>query len=116
MGKGKRILVLGFLIGLIMSCLLATTVVAGSSVYYGKVVGFVFTVMQVEEENGIISVFWVGHRSHLDSRAPFFGDRVRIKYVKDALGRNAVTRIAVFPHTPSARGDRGHYALKHMDK
>jgi len=107
MGKGKRILVLGFLVGLIMSCLLATTAAAGSRVYYGKVVGFVFTVMQVEEENGSISVFWVGHRSHLDSRAPFFGDRVRIEYVKDALGRNAVTRIAVLPRIPSAREGRG---------
>ena len=107
MGKGKRILVLGFLVGLIMSCLLATTAAAGSRVYYGKVVGFVFTVMQVEEENGSISVFWVGHRSHLDSRVPFFGDRVRIEYVKDALGRNAVTRIAVLPRIPSAREGRG---------
>lgn len=116
MGNGKRILIIAFLISLIVLSVLVNTATAGPKAYYGKVVGFVFTVMQVEEENGSISVFWLGHRSHLDSRAPFFGDRVKIEYVKDALGRNAVTRIAVLPRTPSARGGRGLYALKHMGK
>jgi hypothetical protein len=51
--------------------------------------------IQVKEENGRISVSWLGHRTHLDSRVPFIGDRVKIEYAKDRLGRNAVTRIAV---------------------
>lgn len=95
MENGKRILVLGFFISLIMSSLLTTAAVASYRVYYGKVVGIVFTTVQVEEENGRISVFWLGHRTHLDSRVPFLGDRVKIEYVKDRLGRNAVTRITV---------------------
>jgi len=95
MENGKRILVLGLFISLIISSLLATAAVASYRVYHGKVVGFVFTTVQVEEENGRISVFWLGHRTHLDSRVPFLGDRVKIEYVKDRLGRNAVTRITV---------------------
>ena len=49
----------------------------------------------VRGDNGRISWFWMGHRTHLESRVPFFGDRVRIEYVKDRLGRNAVTQIKV---------------------
>jgi hypothetical protein len=49
----------------------------------------------VRGDNDRISVFWLGYKTNLDSRLPFFGDKVRIEYIKDALGRNAVTRIAV---------------------
>ncbi len=65
------------------------------NVYSGKVVGTEFNVIQVKGDNGRISVFWMGHRTHFESRVPFFGDRVRIEYVKDKLGRNAVTWIKV---------------------
>jgi hypothetical protein len=37
----------------------------------------------------------MGYRTRLDSRVPFFGDSVRIEYVKGKLGRNAVTRITI---------------------
>ena len=33
--------------------------------------------------------------THLDSRVPFFGDWLKIEYVKDKLERNAVTRITI---------------------
>jgi hypothetical protein len=96
MENGKRMLVVGLLINLIIFGFLANTTMAGPGIYYGRVIGFVFTsLIQVEEENGRISVFWLGHRTHLDSRAPFLGDWVKIQYAKNKLGRNAVTRITV---------------------
>ncbi len=64
-------------------------------VSYGKVVCTEFNVIQVRDDHGGISWFWMGHRTHFESRLPFFGDRVRIEYVKDKLGRNAVTRITI---------------------
>jgi hypothetical protein len=63
--------------------------------FYGKVVGTEFSVIQVRGDDGKVSVFWMGYKTRVDSRVPFFGDRVRIEYVKDKLGRNAVTRIAI---------------------
>jgi hypothetical protein len=49
----------------------------------------------VRGDDGRISWFWMGYRTHLESKVPFFGDRVRIEYVKDRLARNAVSRIKV---------------------
>lgn len=96
MANGKRIVLIGFFINFVIFGFFANTTLAGPGIYDGRVVGFVFTnLIQVEEENGRISVFWLGHRTHLDSRVPFLGDRVKIEYVKDRLGRNAVTRITV---------------------
>ncbi len=63
--------------------------------FYGKVVGTEFSVIQVRGDDGKISVFWMGYKTHVDSRIPFFGDRVRIEYIKDKLGRNAVTRVTL---------------------
>lgn len=81
MGNGKRTLVVGFLINFVIFGFLANTGVAGPEIYYGRVLGFVFTTLiQVEEENGRISLFWLGHRTHLDSGAPFLGDGVKIEY------------------------------------
>lgn len=68
---------------------------AEPGVSYGKVVGTEFNVIQVRDDHGRISWFWMGHRTHFESRVPFFGDRVRIEYVKDKLGRNAVRRITI---------------------
>jgi hypothetical protein len=51
--------------------------------------------IQVKGKDGRVSVFWLGHRTRFDTRVPFFGDRVRIEYVKDRLKRNAVTRVTI---------------------
>ena len=74
---------------------LTTPALAEHGVFDGKVVGTEFSVIQVKGDNGRVSVFWLGHKTHLDSRVPFFGDRVRIEFIKDKLGRNAVTRITI---------------------
>ena len=56
-----------------------------------------FSVIQVRGDDGKVSVFWMGHRTHFDSKVPFFGDKVRIGYVKDKLAGSAVTRITILP-------------------
>ncbi len=86
---------IGFFTILTILVLWVNTTKAIPNVYYGKVVGTEFFVIQVRGDRGRISVFWLGHRTRLESRVPFFGDRVRIEYVKDRLRRNAVTRIKV---------------------
>jgi len=93
--RGKTFLMVGFLATLTIFSLWVSAAECNSNVYYGKVVGTEFNVIQVRDDHGRISWFWVGHRTHFESRVPFFGDRVRIEYVKDKLGRNAVTRIKV---------------------
>lgn len=95
MGNRKGIIPVGFFISFIIVLLVANPVVAATRVYYGQVVGIEFTVIQVRGDNDRISVFWLGYKTNLDSRFPIWGDRVRVEYIKDALGRNAVTRIAV---------------------
>ena len=90
-----RFLVGGLLAVLIIFLLLTNPALAEAKVFYGKVVGTEFSVIQVRGNDGKVSVFWMGHRTHFYSRVPFFGDRVRIEYVKDKLGRNAVTRIII---------------------
>lgn len=74
---------------------LTTSALADPRVFYGKVVGTEFSVIQVRGDDGKVSVFWMGYKTRLGSRVPFFGDRVRIEYIKDSLGRNAVTRITI---------------------
>ena len=93
--KGKMFLIVGLVATLTIFSLLVSAVEGNSNVYYGKVVGTEFHVIQVRDDHERISWFWMGHRTHFESRVPFFGDRVRIEYVKDKLGRNAVTRIRV---------------------
>ena len=95
MTKGKILLIVGFFAALTVFSLWVSAVEGNANVYYGKVVGTQFNVIQVRDDHGRISWFWMGHRTHFESRVPFFGDRVRIEYVKDKLGRNAVTRIKV---------------------
>jgi len=95
MRKGKRILLVGFFMNLAIFFLLINSVGAKPSVYYGRVVGIEFSVLQVRGEDGRVSVFWCGYKTHLDSRPPLIGDRVKVEYVKDSLRRNAVSRIAV---------------------
>ncbi len=95
MGKRKRVLIVGFLVSLILVLLLIDTAGARTRVYYGQVVGIEFSVLQVRDNDGRVSVFWCGYKTFLDSRPPLIGDRVKIEYVKDSIMRNAVTRIAV---------------------
>jgi hypothetical protein len=90
-----RRLIGGFFAILIIFLLLTNPTLAEAKVFYGKVVGTEFSVIQVRGDDGKVSVFWMGHRTRLGSRVPFFGDRVRIEYVKDKLRRNAVTRITM---------------------
>jgi hypothetical protein len=68
---------------------------AEHGVSHGKVMGTELSVIQVRGNNGRVSVFWMGCKTHFNSRVPFFGDRVRIEYLKDKLRRNAVTRITI---------------------
>lgn len=95
MGKRKGMLLVGFLVSLIVAFLFINPVEATAGVYYGRVVGIEFSVLQVKGENGRVSVFWCGYKTFVDSRPPLIGDRVKVEYVKDSLRRNAVTRIAV---------------------
>ncbi|MBS3907068.1 MAG: hypothetical protein KGZ49_08535 [Syntrophaceae bacterium] len=95
MEKRKRILIMGLFINLIIASFMANTIEAYPKVSYGQVVGIQFTVLQVRADDGRISVFWLGYKTNLDSRLPFLGDRVKIEYIKDMMGRNAVTRIRV---------------------
>jgi len=89
-------MIFGFFAALVIfSFLLGAVAEEKPKVFYGKVVGTQFSVIQVKGDDGKISVFWMGYRTNLESRVPFFGDRVRIEYVKDKLARNAVTRIKV---------------------
>ena len=96
MRNKRRFMMVGFFAALVIfSSLLGAVAEENPKVFYGKVVGTQFNVIQVKGDDGKISVFWMGYRTNLESRVPFFGDRVRIEYVKDKLARNAVTRIKV---------------------
>ena len=95
MENRKRILAIGIFVCLIVVFFSVNFLEASPGVYVGQVVGIEFSVLQVRGDDGRISVFWCGYKTHLESRPPFFGDRVKIEYVKDSLRRNAVTRIAV---------------------
>jgi len=95
MEKRKRILIVGLLVNLIVVLLTVNPVSAGTKAYYGQVIGIEFTMLQVRDEAGRVSVFWCGYKTFLDSRPPLIGDKVKIEYIKDSIMRNAVTRIAV---------------------
>ena len=95
MGKRKRILLVGFLVNLIIFLFIINSAAAGTRVYYGRVVGIEFSVLQVKGEDGRVSVFWCGYKTFLDSRPALIGDRVKVEYIKDWIRRNAVTRIVV---------------------
>jgi len=80
---------------LMVFALLLTIEVAHAAVFYGEVVATEVKSIQVRGDNGKVSVFWLGRNTHLTSRHPFIGDRVKITYVKDNLKRNAATRITI---------------------
>lgn len=95
MENRKGILLVGFLVSFIFVLLFVNSAGATTKVYYGQVIGIEFTMLQVRDEDGRVSVFWCGHKTFLESRPPLIGDRVKIEYIKDSIWRNAVTRIAV---------------------
>jgi hypothetical protein len=95
MRNGRKILIIGLLTSMILFSLLIDTGEGKPNVYHGKVVATEGSIIQVKADNGKVSTFWLGHRTRFDSRVPFFGDRVRIEYVKDKLNRNAVTRVTI---------------------
>lgn len=95
MRNGRKILIIGLLTSMILFSLLIDSGEGKPNVYCGKVVATEGKIIQVKADNGKVSTFWLGHRTHFDSRVPFFGDRVRIEYVKDKLNRNAVTRVTI---------------------
>ncbi len=95
MEKRKRILLVGLFVNLIFVSLFINSVGAGARVYYGQVIGIEFSVLQVRDNDGRVSVFWCGYKTFLNSRPPLIGDRVKVEYIKDSIMRNAVTRIAV---------------------
>jgi hypothetical protein len=74
-----RFQIIGFFAALIIFSIMLTPALAEPRLFYGKVVGTEFSVIQVRGDDGKVSVFWMGHRTRLDSRVPFFGDRVRIE-------------------------------------
>jgi len=92
----KRIIIMLLFVWTLINFLTFSTLAwAEPKVFYGKVVGTQFSVIQVRGDDSRVSVFWMGYKTRLGSRVPFFGDRVRIEYIKDSLGRNAVTRITI---------------------
>ena len=94
MRNRKSMVVIGLFILMVFSLLLAIEV-AHAAVFYGEVVATEVKSIQVRGDNGKVSVFWLGRNTHLTSRHPFIGDRVKITYVKDHLKRNAATRITI---------------------
>jgi len=94
MRNRKYMVVIASFILMVFSLLL-TIEVAHAAVFYGEVVATEVKSIQVRGDNGKVSVFWLGRNTHLTSRHPFIGDRVKITYVKDNLKRNAATRITI---------------------
>jgi hypothetical protein len=95
MKNPKRLLMIGLLITWICVVFVVSDSEAEPNVYYGDVVATKGKAIQVKGKDGRVSVFWLGHRTRMDTRVPLFGDRVRIEYVKDRLHRNAVTRVTI---------------------
>jgi hypothetical protein len=95
MKNPKRMLMIGCLIMWMIFTFIVCDSDASPDVYYGNVVATEGKSIQVRGKDGRVSVFWLGHRTKLDTRAPFIGDRVKIEYVKDKLHRNAVTRLTI---------------------
>jgi hypothetical protein len=95
MRNPKRMLMIGLLIIWMIFTFMVSDSEANPDVYYGNVVTTEGKAIQVKGRDGRVSVFWLGHRTRIDTRVPLIGDRVRIEYVKDKLRRNAVTRVTI---------------------
>jgi hypothetical protein len=94
MRSRKAKVVIGIFVLAVFSLLL-TMQVAQAAVFYGEVILTEVKSIQVRGDNGRVSVFWLGRKTHLTTRHPFIGDRVKITYIKDSLRRNAATRITI---------------------
>jgi hypothetical protein len=94
MRNRKSMTVIGVFI-LMVCALLFSIEAADAAVFYGTVVATEIKSIQVRGDNGSVSVFWLGRNTHLTSRLPLVGDRVKITYIKDRLRRNAATRITI---------------------
>lgn len=68
---------------------------AQAATFYGKIVAIEGNAIHVKGSDGKVSLFWVGYKTQFKPRAPIFGDRVKIEYVKDNLRRRAVTHLTV---------------------
>ena len=95
MKNPKGMLMIGFLMTWMIFTLMVCDSEASPNVYYGNVVATEGKTIQVKGKDGRVSVFWLGHKTRLDTRVPLPGDRVKIEYVKDNLKRNAVTRVTI---------------------
>jgi len=95
MKNPKRMSAIGFLIMWMIFTFMVLDSEASPDVYYGNVVATEVKTIQVKGRDGRVSVFWLGHKTLFDTRAPSVGDRVKIEYVKDKLHRNAVTRVTI---------------------
>ena len=69
---------------------------SGDQDYIGVVVGIEPKIIRARGRDGTVSVFWVGRKTHWKSgRIPEIGDRVKIRYVKDKLHRNALLELTI---------------------
>ncbi len=92
--RGNRLM--GCIIVLIVLFMLSGIASAGYYVYRGVVVGVEPKIIRTRGKKGTISVFWVGKKTRWKSgRIPRIGERVRIKYMKDRLHRNAVVELII---------------------
>lgn len=66
-----------------------------AATFYGKIVAVEGNALHIRGSDGKVSLFWVGYKTQFKPRAPLFGDRVNIVYVKDNLRRRAVTHLTV---------------------
>lgn len=92
----RRNRLIGFIIVLIILFMVSGISLAGYYVYKGVVVGVEPKIIRARGKDGTISVFWVGRKTRWKSgRIPRIGERVRIKYVKDKLHRNAAVELTI---------------------
>lgn len=86
----------GFITVLVVLFILSGIALAEYHVYTGVVVGVEPKIIRTRGKDGTISVFWVGRKTDWKSgRIPHIGEKVRIKYVKDRLHRNAVVQLTI---------------------
>jgi hypothetical protein len=93
MRHGKAIIGIG-LVALIFFLFLNAEE-ARAATFYGKIVAIEGNALHIRGSDGKVSLFWVGYKTQFKPRVPFFGDRVKIEYVKDNLRRRAVTHLTV---------------------
>ena len=93
MKHGKAIIGIGLCALIFILSLIAGE--ARAATFYGTIVAIEGTALQVKGSDGGVSLFWVGRRTQFKPRAPLFGDKVKIEYVRDKLRRRAVTRLTI---------------------